>query len=166
MTTFVRWQPALIGGLVIGVLSALPIVSAGNLCCCLWVICGGVVAAYLLQQNQPRPITAGDGAFAGLLAGISGAFIYLVLSVPIAFLMAPMQRALIERLVQGGALPPEFRGYMTSYAGGLVGIVISFFVTLFAGVVFGTVGGVIGAAIFRKPPAPPVIDVTPSSPEP
>ena len=44
---------------------------------------GGAVAAYVLQQNQEAPITPGDGALAGLLAGIVGAFIYLVLSIPI-----------------------------------------------------------------------------------
>ena len=42
-----------IGGLVIGVLSALPFISAGNCCCCLWFVTGGVLAAYLMQQNQP-----------------------------------------------------------------------------------------------------------------
>ncbi len=47
-----KFQPALLGGLVLGVLSALPIVSIGNVCCCLWVISGGVLAAYLLQRNQ------------------------------------------------------------------------------------------------------------------
>ena len=47
-------QPAVLGGVFIGVLSALPLISAGNCCCCLWVIGGGVVAAYLLQQSQRR----------------------------------------------------------------------------------------------------------------
>ena len=70
-------QPALIGGLVVGVLSALPLISVGNLCCCLWIVSGGVVAAYVLQQNQTAPIAAGDGALVGLLAGVAGAFVYL-----------------------------------------------------------------------------------------
>ena len=56
-----KLQPAILGGVLIGVLSALPIVSAGNLCCCLWVVLGGVVAAYLLQQNQSTPLNVGDG---------------------------------------------------------------------------------------------------------
>src|SRR4051794_36719437 len=92
-------QPAIFGGLVMGVLSALPIVSAGNLCCCLWIVSGGVVAAYLLQQNQPAPITQGDGALVGLLAGLAGAFVYLVLSIPITLLVAPMQRQVLARLM-------------------------------------------------------------------
>ena len=40
-----RLQPAFWGGLFIGVLSALPLVNAGNCCCCLWVLCGGALAA-------------------------------------------------------------------------------------------------------------------------
>ena len=55
-----KTNPVLVGGLVMGVLSALPIISAGNLCCCLWIISGGLVAAYVLQQNQPTPITPAD----------------------------------------------------------------------------------------------------------
>ena len=66
-----RLQPAIIGGAVIGVLSALPLISAGNCCCCLWVIGGGAVAAYLLQQHQATPITVGDGAVAGGVKGLT-----------------------------------------------------------------------------------------------
>ena len=73
----------IVGGVVGGVLSGLPIVAAGNLCCCLWVISGGVVAAYVLQQREPAPITPGEGALVGLLAGITGALVYLVISVPL-----------------------------------------------------------------------------------
>jgi len=47
-------MPALLGGLFIGVLSALPVVQICN-CCCLWIIGGGLLAAYLQQQNQPVP---------------------------------------------------------------------------------------------------------------
>ena len=43
-----KLQPAVLGGLLIGVLSALPFVS---MCCCLWVIAGGVLTTYLLQER-------------------------------------------------------------------------------------------------------------------
>ena len=45
-------QPALIGGVVMGVLSALPIVSGGNLCCCLWVVSGGAEAVPGIQHAR------------------------------------------------------------------------------------------------------------------
>ncbi len=80
-----RLQPAVIGGVVIGVLSALPLVSAGNCCCCLWIIGGGAVAAYLLQQHQATPITVGDGAVVGAMAGLVGAVVDLVISIPVSW---------------------------------------------------------------------------------
>ena len=57
---------ALLGGVFIGVFSALPIINIAN-CCCLWIIGGGVLAAYLAQQNSPRSLSAGQGAWFGLL---------------------------------------------------------------------------------------------------
>src|ERR1700720_2070444 len=105
-------QPAVIGGLVGGVLSALPLIAGGNLCCCLWIVSGGAVAAYVLQQNQSLPIAAGDGALVGLLAGGIGAFVYVALSIPVNILVAPMERVLFERLSETmGNMPPEFRDY-------------------------------------------------------
>ena len=149
---------------MIGVLSALPIVNALNLCCCLWVVTGGVVAAYLLQQNDPMPITTGDGAAVGLMAGVIGAFVNLLLSIPIAILLAPMQQAFFERMADSG-MPPELREMVTAGIGSAMMIVVGFILMLIAGVVFSTLGGVLGAAIFRRPPnpagAPPVIDVPP-----
>jgi hypothetical protein len=83
---------------VLGVLSALPIVAFGNVCCCLWVVSGGAVSAYALQQRQTSGITPGEGALVGLLAGLIGTFIYVMLSVPISLFMAPFERQLVDRL--------------------------------------------------------------------
>jgi hypothetical protein len=152
-----KTQPAIFGGLIIGVLSALPIISAGNLCCCLWVVSGGVVAAYVLQQNQPGPLTPGDGALIGLLAGIVGAFVYLFLSIPITFLVAPMERVLIQRIIESaGSMPPEFREYVTTYIGGGVRLTLAFVFMLIIGSIFSTIGGVLGVVLFgrRLPPGP------------
>jgi len=156
-----------------GALSALPVVSAGNVCCCLWVVSGGLVAAYLLQQNENQPITTGDGALVGLFAGLAGAFVYLLLSIPITILMAPMERIVIERLSElAGTMPPDFRNYMGGLGRG-VGLLIGFIMMLFLGSMFSTLGGILGAAIFRKklPPGTPgtpgmpgIIDVTPDRP--
>jgi hypothetical protein len=160
-------QPAIVGGLVVGVLSALPIVSAGNICCCLWVVCGGVAAAYLLQQNQAAPITAGDGALVGMLAGAIGAVVSLLLSIPITILLAPLERAFVEQWSASGNMPPALRGYMNGAVGTSIGLVFKFLFMLFVGPGFSTIGGLIGAAIFRKPLTPVipgVIDVTPPPP--
>jgi hypothetical protein len=162
-TTTSRYaQPALIGGLVMGVLTGLPLISAGNLCCCLWVLGGGVIAAYVLQQNEPAPITAGDGALVGLLAGVIGAFVYLIISIPISILVAPMERMIVERFIERmGDMPPEFREFASRGVGTGLRLMLGFFFWLFVGAAFSTIGGLIGQAIFQKKLPPGTIDVTP-----
>jgi ABC-type branched-subunit amino acid transport system permease subunit len=156
-----------------GVLSALPLVGAANLCCCLWVVTGGVVAAYLLQQNQSTPITPGDGALVGLLAGLVGAVATSVLAIPISLLMAPVQQAISERILQmPGEMPPWIRNAIeaSSRQGVSLALQVAFWflsllLYLVLGGIFSTVGGVLGALIFKKapmPPVPPPVDQPPT----
>ena len=148
---------------MLGVLSALPLISGGNLCCCLWLVTGGGVAAYVLQQNQPTPITPGEGAFAGLLAGIVGSFVYLIVSIPVAILLAPFERRVYERLVDTiQNMPPELRTYATSPLGVGVRTVASFVIILVLSAIFSTIGGLVGAAIFAKKTPPGTIDIPPA----
>jgi hypothetical protein len=155
-----------------GVLSALPIIATGNLCCCLWIISGGLVAAYVLQHNQAAPIAPGDGALVGLLAGAIGAVIQVALSIPINFIVGPFEREMLQRVIDmAGNMPPEIRDALERYgregqnlALMAVARVFELVFWMFAGAVFSTLGGLLGAAIFRKPPPPPgVVDVPPSS---
>jgi uncharacterized protein YqgC (DUF456 family) len=165
-------QPAFIGGLVMGVLSALPIVNLGNCACCMWVVIGGVVAAYVLQQNQSAPITAGDGALVGLFAGLIGAVVDSVISIPIAYVVSPFSRQMLERIIEmSGNMPPEFREAMSRYGGGdaptamvVAGKIFGLMFLMCVGAIFSTVGGLLGAAIFKKATPPGTIDVTPVPP--
>ena len=70
-------MPALLGGLFLGVLSALPIV---NCCCCLWIAGGGFLSAYLEAQRHPTSLSILQGARVGLFAGIIGAVVWLLIS--------------------------------------------------------------------------------------
>jgi hypothetical protein len=146
-----------------GVLSALPVISAGNFCCCLWVVSGGVLAAYVLQQERPGRIGPADGAIVGLLAGVIGAVVQLLLSIPIGLLIGPMERQLLQRITEASdALPPGLRDVLSQINDGsgtrAVGLIIfravAFFFTLSIGAVVSTIGGVIGAGIFARDPQP------------
>ena len=156
-----RLQPAILGGLFTGVLSALPIVSAGNLCCCLWVVSGGLLAAYLMQQSHPDPVALADGALVGLLAGILGAVVYVIVAIPVTVLMAPLQREMMTRILEtADGLPLDVQLMMENVSVGVVGVVVGFLSMLFSGVIFGTIGGLLGAVMFRRgeprqPEAPP-----------
>jgi hypothetical protein len=151
-------QPALLGGLFIGVLSALPFISVGN-CCCLWIIGGGFLAAYLDSQNLSRNLTVGRGALDGFLAGTAGAFVWLIATLALDPLIAPMQQRFAEQMAsQSQAMPPEVRVWFEGLAERSTSPfrwVTGFFLQLFIGMVFAPVGGMLGAVFFKKnvPPA-------------
>ena len=145
-----RAQAVLIGGTFIGVLSALPIISLANICCS-WVIGGGVVTAYLLQQGQRPPILLSEGAVAGFLTGVCGAFIYSVVTVPIQLLVAPTQDQIANLFATNADVPPEVLELVEAFSrSGAAVAFFGFVVMLGLGMVFSSLGGVIGAAIFRR----------------
>jgi hypothetical protein len=162
-------QAAIFGGLVAGVLSALPIIAVGNVCCCMWIVCGGLVAAYVFQQHSAVPMTAADGALAGLFAGLAGAVVYFVLSIPMDIIMGPMERAMVQRFVDmSGNMPPEMRDMFERFNGNasaagivffLVRRIVGFVFMLFIGAIFSTLGGLIGSALFATKMPPGTIDV-------
>ena len=145
-----------------GVLSALPIVAGGNVCCCMWIIGGGVVAAYLQQQGQNVPITPADGALVGFLAGLLGAVVHMVVSVPINLMLGPYEREMMRRIMENMSGSEGFREYTdrANMIAGPIRVAISFIFMLFLGAVFSTIGGLIGAMMFRKA-APAPLDAPP-----
>lgn len=150
-----KLHPALLGGLFAGVLSALPFVNLAN-CCCLWMIAGGVLAAYIMQLNHPSPITVGDGAAVGFLAGIFGAIVMLVVDIPIRAFVLPLLPEMGTWRTRRSEMPPEVREALRNVgpqvialAGGVIFIAIE--------LIFSTLGGLFGALVFRKasPPSEP-----------
>jgi uncharacterized membrane protein YeaQ/YmgE (transglycosylase-associated protein family) len=157
-----KLHPAILGGTFMGVLSALPFVSYANACCCLWVMVGGLLAAWLMQQNHPYAITTADGALVGLLAGVFGALIGTVVSL----LMSPFQRELdlymFGRMSQMmGEIPPMLEQVIEQRRSGpavnIAAVVLGLFFTLIVYPIFSLLGGLLGAALFKKnaPPLPP-----------
>ena len=156
-----RLQPALLGGLFIGVLSALPIINMGNCCCCLWVIGGGVLAVYLRQQNQLGAVEASEGALLGLMAGLIGGLVGGILSIPINMFMGPIQLAWMSRILeQNQEVPQDVRDNLERMlSSGALGAVtaIGIIISMVVDAIFGMLGGLLGVAIFKKnaPPPPP-----------
>jgi len=154
-----KTQPALLGGVAIGVLSALPVINIAN-CCCAWILFGGALAAYLMQANHSEPVQAGDGAIVGLMAGLVGAFVWLIISVPINMMMAPFQSQVIQSVLRDASnMSPEVRQMFEAMSGGPVigiGLLFGFFVMLVISTMFGMFGGLFGALMFKKK-LPPVV---------
>ena len=165
-----KTQPALLAGLVIGLLWSVPFLNLINLCCCLGVIIGGALAAWLLIKRSPvLPVSSGDGAVVGLLAGLVGAGVYLVLGIPIGLvfnqsgvsvvksIFTTLNNPEINRAMEEAIRNAENQGLAERLVGALVGWCITSVIS----VGFSTIGGLIGVAMFEKrkgqypPQAPP-----------
>ena len=159
-----KLKPALIGGVLLGLLSAIPFVNWVNICCCAWAILGGILASYLYVKNSATPANAGDGALVGAMAGGIGAVIYLILGIPLAILSGGVMREMMINLMAN--LDPRqaeiFRQQMEMQGSGISGIIIQSLIGAVLLVVFAVIGGLIGIPLFEKrkgggavPPPPP-----------
>jgi hypothetical protein len=149
-------QPVLLGGLFIGVLSALPLISVAN-CCCLWIVCGGLLTARLAIQDAPA-LPPGRGAFLGLMAGVAGAFVWLLAALALDVVLAPFQERVISEMLSGAQdMPPNARVWLEMIAGRATSPMryVAGFAFQLVGSIFAALGGLLGAQFFRRgvPPA-------------
>jgi hypothetical protein len=127
-----KLKPAIIGGLVVGLLSAIPVVNFVNICCCLWAILGGLIASKIYINASPTPVKAGDG--------INAMLISLIERVNPAQ-VEMMRQSMADQTIIGAVI----RGL-------IFGIIL---------IIFSVLGGLLGVPIFEKrkgnpaPPPPP-----------
>jgi len=154
-----KTQPALIAGLIIGVVWAVPFLNLINLCCCLGVMAGGAFAASLLIKRSPAlPVSSGDGAVVGLLAGLVGAAVHLVLGVPINLVFDQAGFSVVRSIFESlnnpeinRAMEDAIRNAQNQGIGErLLGALAGWGVTSVISAGFSTIGGLIGVAIFEK----------------
>jgi hypothetical protein len=142
-------KAAIIGGVIAGVLSGLPIVGG---CCFLWALAGGFLALFIYQKGAPGPMEMADAAKLGAMAGVIGAVISVVIGLPF-FLLGVGASA-----IGNSDLPNAGISTGIMAASGVLGLILR---AVFV-VVFAVLGAVIGAAILGKkgggagaPPPPP-----------
>ncbi|MBM3804549.1 MAG: hypothetical protein FJW26_19805 [Acidimicrobiia bacterium] len=147
-------KPAFLGGIAIGVLSALPLV---NCCCLLWLGGGGLLAVYLLRQEYMGEIAAGLGAKVAFFAGMIGALFWQVLELPITYLTSSQRSAHIEQFLHNQNFPAETLQIIEKVLSLLadpfnpfVLLIGLMFKTIACGVLT-TIGGILGAAFWGKP---------------
>lgn len=145
--------PALVGGGLAGLLAAIPFI---NCLCCIWIIGGGMLAAYLLSKNSQHPLSTGDGAIVGIFAGLFAAVTDTVFSIPFNTLMARFaNREELMELISGTLeeVPPFVSQILEKTMSGefylplvLLGLAIN--AIIFSA--FCALGGVIGVSLFKK----------------
>jgi hypothetical protein len=157
-----KLKPAIIGGVLLGILSAIPFVNWLNACCCLWAILGGLLAANLYVKASPTPATPGDGAIVGAIAGVIGAAISLIIGIPVSILASGFANGILIGMLQNMD-PSQAEMIRTQMMAGstVVGAIVNGLIAAVFLLIFSTLGGLIGVSIFEKrkgtmaPPPPP-----------
>ena len=164
------FRPALLAGVVAGILSGLPFIGIGNCICCLWIVGGAAVAAKMLSAATPGLLTTGDGAIVGALTGIVAAVVDGLISIPLRPLSMGLARRILDKAAELGGQMPSGVQDMFNQSGGffsagwfLLGLLIS--AAVFA--VMGALGGIIGLSLFGKKRTPGAAGPTgPAAPPP
>jgi hypothetical protein len=153
--------PALAGGAFIAIFSHTPLLNFGNCLCCMWVVLGGFIAAWMYKRSLPpgMDMTSSDGALSGFLAGAFGALFGGFLRYFLALIGLDFSSQMLNEFLNNMKdMPEELADSMEMLrsAGAynpvivLIGLAGSFIVNS----IFATAGGLIGSAILKKS-APP-----------
>ena len=173
-----KLRAVIIGGIVIGLLSALPYVRLGNVICCMWIVMGGALACYLYIKKSTTPVNVGEGALLGGIAGAIGWAVEIIVGVPLMILTGyPELRFMVNLLERFN--PQEAETYQRnlesvmslSFAEQFYYSVFSLqtLLSLLITIVFALVGGLVAVPLFEKrkmdapppPPPPPYYGGTP-----
>jgi len=165
--------PALYGGIIMGVISAIPFINFINCLCCAGILLGGFLAVMFYKNTftpGTSPFTAGDCLAVGALAGVVGAVVDTVLSLMFLTMFGNIAEQYILDIIQNMDLqiPEEFYGMfeeaireqMAGFA-----IITNFFLALILDSLFGLLGGLIGYSVF-KPKGQQPLQPTPAPPMP
>jgi hypothetical protein len=159
--------PALYGGIIMGVISAVPGLSLLNCFCCAGIMLGGFLAVFFYKKDLTAGmplLTSADGVKLGALAGVFGAILSVVLSKLVTAMLGGVDEKMVKDLIESMGLANQFPpGTMEQIEEGL-GAGMGFFqivVTFVIDPLFGLIGGLIGYSVFREkqvaPPAPPPV---------
>jgi len=166
--------PALYGGIIIAVISAVPGLNLLNCLCCAGVLLGGAMSVFFYKKDltpQHPPLTSGDALQLGVLAGVFGAIIGSAISAAILAAFGDVSRHFIMSFMEQyrNEFPPETFDQMErgmAMGGGfwLIALVTS----LVIDAIFGLLGGLIGYAIWKPKPGamPPPSYMPPQTPTP
>jgi hypothetical protein len=147
-----KLKAALLGGLIVGVVSGvISMIPIVKMCCCLFGIGGGVVAGLIYIKGSPTRVSIGDGAMVGALAGVVGGIIYLVIDLPITLWMGAAE---LERTFSQYGSKMPFSGTVLILVSSIIGTI--------GLIILAAIGGILSVPIFEKrkdaippPPAAP-----------
>jgi len=144
--------PAILGGIVSGVLMGFPFV---NIPCIIWLVLGGMVAAYFLVLDRSSRdkvngcISIRVGALVGGLSGLLGASIAMVISLFVAVNFSDLIAGGIANLMDPGTAALAAQALTTDPNLDVVSLLVKYVAMLIIFPLFGMIGGALAAKLSR-----------------
>lgn len=175
-----KLRAAVIGGVVIGVVSGVPGLNMLNCCCCAGVVLGGFLACYLYREEftpDMSPMESSDALILGVASGVIAAFVGTALDLVITLIWgnvgAEMMLDFVEKLLtaleeSGNLLPDAAEQIRRQIDESLeepltvFGVLANLFFTLLLYPLFSMLGSLIGFSLSR-PKGPVIGDPTAQS---
>jgi hypothetical protein len=134
---------SLVGGVVMALLSHLPVISLVNCLACAWLwLSGGFAVWFYLRQERKMSITAGQGAIIGALSGLFGA----ILGTIVGTIFGGATIAALAAADPSGTLEGALGSALMAGGFSLIGLLFNIFLYPF----FGAIGGAAATAILGK----------------
>jgi hypothetical protein len=147
---------ALIGGLVMGILSTLPYINLGNCCFYLWIWTSAILAVFLygrFHKDEPF-LSEGQGAALGAVTGVVGAIVALFGLFINSLIGMPTIISALETLGVDVYVIRQMGTFLTA----IIYSIICFFFFMVMYPAFGALGGLLASGVFWKKPKVNVID--------
>ncbi len=162
-------MPALYGGIIMGVISTVPVLSLVNCLCCAGVMFGGFMAVFFYKKElMPgmAPLTSSDGLQLGALAGVIGGIVGAVLTVLMLKIVGNVNGQMMMNMMESfrESIPSENWEQMEMDILAEELSVMKIILGLVIDVIFGLLGGLIGYSILK--PKQELMNVQPPTSQP
>lgn len=166
-----KLMPALYGGIIMGVISGVPVLNLVNCLCCAGILLGGFMAVFFYKKDLTPGsplLTSGDAIQLGALAGVVGAILESIFTAVTMMAVGNIGGETIYNLLDSMGItkqmPPEAldqmeQGLKEAHLSAL-SVVTNFIICP----LFGLLGGLIGYAVYKPKPGamPPPVVQTPA----
>jgi hypothetical protein len=153
-----KMRAALVGGVTLGLLSAIPPISFASLCCFIWIACGAL-ASYLYVRRSPSPVLMGEGLGLGALAGLIGTIVALTVGLAVGFIFGASFDQLLVKMMerfspqQAEELSQQLKAAQAqTFTQKLPNIILTSLLRSVISIIFAALGGLLGVRFFEQRP--------------
>lgn len=160
-------MPAMYGGIIAGVASAIPFLNLLNCLCCAWILLGGFLGVFFYRKEMTEgsaPITNSlalqVGALSGLVAAVVGTVLSFIIISTVGNLAGEVMYDIVVSFYDSMGILDQMSQDQIDQLEGMKEGALSMWTVIGALVIdplFGLLGGLIGYQVYKPKATPPPV---------